>query len=85
LRGYKEGRENVTTTIEEIVKAVEQLPQDQLRQFRAWLQEFDSEVWDEQIERDIKAGKLDGLAQAAIADHHVVKSQNVPLRFGNRR
>lgn len=75
----------MTRAIEEVVKAVEQLPQDQLRQFRAWFQEFDSEVWDEQIERDIKAGKLDTLAQAAIADHHAVESQNVPSRFGNRR
>ncbi len=62
-------------TIEDVVKAVEQLPQDQLKQFRAWFQEFDSEAWDEQIIKDMKAGKLDTLAQAAIADHHAGKSK----------
>ena len=44
----------MTRTVEEVVKAVEQLPQDQLKQFRAWFQKFDAEVWDEQIEKDIK-------------------------------
>lgn len=56
-------------TIKEVVKAVEQLPQDQLKQFRDWFLKFDSEVWDEQIEKDAKTGKLDALAQAAIDDH----------------
>ncbi len=64
-------------TVEEVVKAVEQLPQDQLKQFRAWFQKFDAEVWDEQIEKDIKTGKLDALAQAAIVDHHAGKSKKL--------
>ncbi len=64
-------------TIEDVVKAVEQLPQDQLKQFRAWLQEFDSEAWDEQIEKDMKAGKLDTLAKEAIADHQAGKSKKL--------
>lgn len=67
----------MTRTIEDVVKAVEQLPQDQLKQFRAWFQEFDSEAWDEQIEIDMKAGKLDTLAQGAIADHHAGKSKKL--------
>lgn len=64
-------------TVEDVVKTVEQLPQVQLKQFRAWFQEFDSEAWDEQIEKDIKAGKLDTLAQGAIADHHAGKSKKL--------
>jgi hypothetical protein len=64
-------------TIEDVVKAVEQLPQDQLKQFRAWFQEFDSEAWDEQIEKDMKAGKLDTLEQEAIADHQAGKSKKL--------
>ncbi|HQU97564.1 MAG TPA: hypothetical protein PLV19_01500 [Nitrosomonas sp.] len=69
--------EKMTRTIEEVVKAVEQLPQDQLKQFRAWFQEFDSEAWDEQIEKDMKGRKLDALAQAAIADHQAGKSRKL--------
>lgn len=67
----------MTRTVEEVVKAVEQLPQDQLKQFRAWFQKFDAEVWDEQIEKDIKTGKLDMLAQVAIVDHHAGKSKEL--------
>lgn len=65
----------MTRTVKEVVKAVKQLPEDQLKQFRAWFQKFDSEAWNEQIEKDIKAGKLDVLAQAAIADHQAGKSK----------
>ena len=64
-------------TVEEVEKAVAQLPQDQLRQFRAWYQEFDSEAWDVQIEKDISSGKLDALAANAIADHKAGKSKEL--------
>ncbi len=67
----------MTSNVNEVVKAVEQLPQDQLKQFRAWFQKFDSEAWDEQIEKDFKAGKLDAIAQAAIADHHAGKTKKL--------
>ncbi|MCB1936829.1 MAG: hypothetical protein KDF59_12895 [Nitrosomonas sp.] len=63
--------------IEEAVKAVEQLPQDQLKQFRDWFQKFDAEIWDEQIKEDIKTGKLDALAQAAIDEHSAGKSKQL--------
>jgi len=64
-------------TVEDIEKAITELPQDQLRQFRAWYEEFDSDAWDEQIERDATAGKLDSLADAAIADHKAGKSKKL--------
>ena len=56
-------------TVEDIEKAVSELPQDQLRVFRAWYERFDSDAWDEQIEKDAAGGKFDALAEAAIADH----------------
>ena len=64
-------------TVEEVEKAVAQLPQDQLRQFRAWYEKFDSKAWDDQIEKDIAAGKLDALAESAIADHKVGKTRKL--------
>ena len=45
--------------IEDIQKAVEQLSPEELAKFREWLEEFEARVWDEQIERDLKSGKLD--------------------------
>ncbi len=47
------------TKIEDIEKAVEQLSPEELARFRAWFEEFDARLFDEQIERDAKAGKLD--------------------------
>jgi hypothetical protein len=59
----------MTRTVKEIEQAVAQLSKDQLAEFRAWYEQFDADVWDRQIEEDIAAGKLDALADAAIADH----------------
>jgi len=56
--------------IETIENEIRKLPQEQLRQFRAWYEKFDSNVWDEQIDKDVADGKLDALAHAAIADHN---------------
>jgi hypothetical protein len=64
-------------SVEEVEKAVAQLPPDQLRKFRAWYKKFDSEVWDKQIEKDVSSGRLDALAEAAIADHKAGKSKKL--------
>jgi len=49
-------------TVEDIEKEIIQLPQDQLRKFRAWYEKFDADKWDKQIEADVAGGKLDALA-----------------------
>ena len=64
-------------TVEDIEKAIIELPQDQLREFRAWYEEFDSAAWDEQIEKDIACGKLDAIADTAIASHKAGKSRKL--------
>jgi hypothetical protein len=56
------------TTIEEIERAVRQLPSEHLAAFRAWFAEFDAEVWDREMEEDIQAGRLDALADEALDD-----------------
>jgi hypothetical protein len=55
-------------TIEDIEKAVAKLAPDQLAKFRAWFDAFDAARFDGKIERDAKAGKLDRLADQAVAD-----------------
>ena len=64
-------------TVEEIERAVAQLPKDQLAEFRAWYEKFDEDVWDRQIEEDIATGKLDALADAAIADHKAGRTKKL--------
>ena len=53
------------TTVEDIEKAVAKLAPEQLARFRAWFEEFDAQLFDEKIERDAKAGKLDKLIAKA--------------------
>ena len=55
-------------TVEEIQFAVSQLSREELNEFREWYEEFDADVWDRDFEEDVKAGKLDALAEKAMAD-----------------
>ena len=52
--------------IERIERDVEALAPNELAAFRKWFHEFDAAAWDRQIEDDVRAGKLDGLADAAL-------------------
>jgi hypothetical protein len=54
---------------EEITAAIEQLSADDLARVRAWLAEYAEQIWDEQIERDERAGRLDALIERALTDH----------------
>jgi hypothetical protein len=59
----------MSISVKEIEQAVAEFNKDQMAEFRAWYEKFDSDAWDRQIEEDVAAGKLDALADAAIADH----------------
>lgn len=54
--------------IHEIEEAVSRLSHKDLVRFRQWFEEFDASVWDERFEQDAKSGKLDKLAEKAVAD-----------------
>jgi hypothetical protein len=73
-------------TTEEIEKAVEQLPPRELARFRAWFEAFDAGQFDAAIERDAQVGKLDRLAEEALAEQ---RARNRRLRdiaaIGERR
>ena len=48
--------------------AVRALPAPALAEFRQWFAEFDSAIWDQQLEADLNAGKLDALLSEAEED-----------------
>ncbi|SEI16329.1 MULTISPECIES: hypothetical protein [unclassified Tardiphaga] len=54
------------SNVEDIEKAIENLPPAELAQFRAWFEAFDAEVFDQKIAADASSGKLDGLAEQAL-------------------
>ncbi len=56
------------STIDEIEGAVKRLSPEELAEFRAWFAEFDAQLWDRQIEKDVAAGKLNALADEALRD-----------------
>ena len=56
------------STILEIEQAVKKLSLKDLSRFREWFEEYDAKTWDKQFEKDAKSGKLDPLANQAIAD-----------------
>jgi hypothetical protein len=64
-------------TVEEIAKAVEQLPPEKLAEFQAWYEEFSAAVFDAKLERDSLAGKFDAMAEHAIADFRAGKSREL--------
>lgn len=53
-------------TVEEVQLAVSRLSREELNEFREWYEEFDAEVWDREFEEDVKAGRLDALAEKAM-------------------
>lgn len=64
-------------TVEEIVKAVEQLSPEEQARFRAWYEEFDAAVFDAKLERDSLAGKFDAMAEQAIVDFRAGRSREL--------
>ena len=65
------------TKVEQIEHDVRQLTQSELASFRAWFAQFDAASWDRQFEVDASAGRLDALADAAIADHAAGRSRTL--------
>lgn len=61
------------TKLDEIEKAVEQLSPEEMAKFRDWFEELQATLWDQQFERDVKAGKLDKLADKWRADYNAGK------------
>jgi hypothetical protein len=56
------------STIEQIEAAILKLSPQELSHLADWVLDLDEQRWDEQIERDVVAGKLDFLAQEALAE-----------------
>jgi hypothetical protein len=56
------------STLEQIEAAILTLPPDEFQRLRQWFADLDYQRWDEQIEQDIAEGKLDALAEEAIAE-----------------
>ena len=69
--------EVIVSEIEELEQRIKSLSADKLSQFRDWFIEYDWQVWDRQIETDLREGKLDKLISEAKADFDTGKSRKL--------
>ena len=63
--------------VEPLEKEIESLAPEELAAFRRWFHDFDAAVWDRQLEADVRAGKLDGLAAEALQAYKSGKSTEI--------
>ena len=66
------------STVQEIEAAISRLPKDEFWRLTDRLIVLREEEWDRQIEEDIKAGKLDKLAEEAIDEYKAGKTRPFP-------
>jgi len=56
------------STLEQIEAAILTLPSDEFQRLKQWFFDLDYQHWDKQLEKDVADGKLEALAQEAIAE-----------------
>ena len=61
------------TTVSDIKKAVEALPEGQIQEFSSWFEAYEEQHWDRQLEQDQKSGPLRDLMEKARADFEAGK------------
>ena len=65
------------TTVQLLERKVQKLDRSSLAAFRKWFRKYDSELWDEQIEKDARSGKLEKFAKQALAEHNRGKTKEL--------
>jgi hypothetical protein len=68
------------STVQEIERAIEQLPRKEAFLLADWISSRISKEWDDEIEEDIKAGRLDDLAQQAVSEFRAGRTSPYPPR-----
>ncbi len=63
------------TKLEQIEKSVAELSPEELKAFAAWFESLQADLSDKQIKADAKAGRLDKLAEQALADHRAGRTR----------
>jgi hypothetical protein len=64
--------------VKEIEAAIGELPRDEFFELIAWIKDQFEDEWDLQIEDDVKAGRLEHLAQEALAEYHAGHTRPFP-------
>ena len=73
--GHQSAKHAVFSRINGTKSALRQLPEKDAWEVAGWLQDYLAEKWDRQIDGDIAAGRLDKLADQALADYRAGKTK----------
>jgi hypothetical protein len=65
-------------SIEELQSAIAQLPAEELDRFSQWFEEFLADQWDQRIEDDILAGRLESAGLLADEDFEAGRCTPLP-------
>ncbi len=63
------------TKLEKIEKDIASLSPGEVARLAEWFAAFRADLWDRQIEADAKAGRLDKIAEQALADHRAGRTK----------
>ncbi len=55
--------------VKDLGTQIQQLSPEELKAFREWFTKFDADNWDQEFAGDVKAGKIDAMANRALRDH----------------
>ena len=66
--GNRDYTKTMTSRIEKVETEIMQMSAEELATFREWFAEFEADEWDRQFAANVKAGKLDHLAEKARRD-----------------
>jgi len=64
-------------SVEQLEKAIENLPRAEFVRLAAWFAEYEAQQWDRQIEEDQRAGRLDHVIQRVRDD--IASGRSKPL------
>ena len=63
--------------VESLQQQIQELSVEELAELRDWFLELDWKRWDAQLEDDVRAGRLDELANQALRDHAAGKTSQI--------
>ena len=72
------GRNIANVSLAEIKTAIEQLSFEERAELAAWLHGWNDDEWDEQMKRDIAAGKLDDFLREVEDDFKTGRLRDMP-------
>jgi hypothetical protein len=65
------------TRLEKLEQDIRKLGPEELATLRDWFRKYDAARWDRQIEEDARRGKLDRLAEEALASHKAGRTRSL--------